>query len=71
MDLPPEYSHINMNKSLKIIIFGFALMLFGGTFYITCAIYKTVYAFMILFSYGLYIGFILILIGLLTYKNNK
>jgi|UPI00051C90B6 cytochrome c biogenesis factor len=69
MDSHPEYSHINMNKSLKIIIFGFALMLFGGTFFITCAIYKSVLSYMVLFSYGLYIGFILILIGLLTYNK--
>ncbi len=60
---------ITLNKSLKLIIFGFALMIFGGIFYITSAIYKTVPIFMIINSYGLYIGFIIILIGLLTYKN--
>ncbi len=54
-----------LNKNTKIIIFGFALMLFGGIFEITSAIYKN----MFIYSYGLYIGYIIILIGLLTYKN--
>lgn len=60
---------ITLNKYLKLIIFGFALMIFGGIFYITCAIYKTVSPYMFIYSYGLYVGFIIILIGLLTYKN--
>jgi hypothetical protein len=60
-----------MNKSLKIIIFGFALMFIGGICLLVGFIVKDIPAYMVLLSYGLFIGFILIMIGLLTHENNK
>lgn len=59
-----------MNKSFKVIIFGFALMYLGGILLLADAISPIdMPAYLVLLSYGLFIGFIFIVIGLLTHHE--
>ncbi len=60
-----------MNKNIKLIIFGFALMFMGGVSLITGAIIKqSMPVIFVYLQYGLFIGFILIIIGLFTEPKN-
>ena len=59
-----------MNNALKLIIIGFALMIFGGIMLILSAFSNLSLTF-VLISYGYFLGFILILIGVIKYPNKK
>lgn len=54
-----------MNRSVKYIIFGFALMFLGGTLFLADAIQQIdMDSFWVFLSYGLFLGFLFIIIGL-------
>ncbi len=58
-----------MDGKIKIIILGFALMIIGGFFYIGSFLGLSDHIQGIL-TYGLYVGFILVIIGLIIPSNN-
>lgn len=58
-----------MDGKIKIIILGFALMIIGGFFYIGSLLSLSDRIQGIL-TYGLYVGFILVIIGLIFPSKN-
>lgn len=56
-----------MNGAIRVIIFGFALMIFGGVLLIA----NTSNSYLILLSYSFFIGFLLIIFGLIFLPNDK
>lgn len=61
-----------MNKSTKLIIIGFALMISGGISYATGAISRAnMPSILVFLAYGYIIGLILIIIGVITYPDSK
>ena len=56
-----------MNNAIRVIIFGFALMIFGGVLLIA----NTSNSYLILLSYSFFIGFLLIIFGLIFLPNDK
>ncbi len=60
-----------MNNFLKLIIIGFALMIFGGIMLILSAFSNNLSSTFVLISYGYFLGFILIIIGVIKHPNDK
>lgn len=61
-----------MNHKIKTIILGFALMFLCGILTLLSAITQhDLPGFLVLLSYGLFIGFILILVGLYSSHDEK
>lgn len=61
-----------MNKYIKMIIIGFALMIMGGSFLITSAITRAnMHIFYVLLTYGLFVGFVMIIYAVIKYPNSK
>lgn len=61
-----------MNNACKLIIIGFALMLFGGILFATTSISEiSVPAILVLLTYGYFIGLILIIWGVVIYPKEK
>jgi len=61
-----------MNKATKLIIIGFALMIFGGILFATAAISRVnLPSILVLLTYGYFLGLILIIVGVVTYPKNK
>lgn len=59
-----------MNHSTKIIILGFAMMIFGGSLMIADAASQVDMSNTLVFlSYNLFVGFIVVIIGLFSSKS--
>ncbi|MDF2803817.1 MAG: hypothetical protein K0S61_3720 [Anaerocolumna sp.] len=59
-----------MNHSTKIIILGFAMMIFGGSLMIADAASQVDMSNTLVFlSYNLFVGFIVVIIGLFSNKS--
>jgi hypothetical protein len=58
-----------MNINLKLIIIGFALMIFGGIMFIISG-FSNLSPTLVLMSYGYLLGFILIVIGVIKHPND-
>lgn len=60
-----------MNTYMKLIIGGFALMFIGGVLFLTSAMTKVnMPVFLVLLTYGFFIGFVMIIIGLIFYPKD-
>lgn len=59
-----------MNNALKLIIIGFALMIFGGTLLIISAL-ANLPSWLVLMSYSFFLGLILIVMGVIKHPNKE
>ncbi len=62
-----------MNNALKLIIIGFALMIFGGIIFATFTIagVNSIPKILLILLNGFFLGPILILLGVIKYPNEK